>query len=213
MAPRCWRRNSTRVKTIRQVFLFGFCAASANGQATNTQKLEQEPWCAGMLAWGRRVWGYGGRREPILGGSYQTSMFGKAPVPPTPADPSTVCRWPWKIQGRRRSFSCVTGCWCGTCGRSGIDPTFRARDPWGRRAGSPCRDCQKHGCFCQAPRDGFTACPVRGCPTASLLAATETPLFALRFPLEATKKKPRPKSGLFVLQLASPRGFEPRSPP
>jgi len=25
----------------------------------------------------------------------------------------------------------------------------------GRPAGSPCRDCQKHGCFCQAPRDGL----------------------------------------------------------
>ena len=29
----------------------------------------------------------------------------------------------------------------------------------------------------------------------------------------SANKKPRPRPGLFALQLASPRGFEPRSPP
>ena len=52
------------------------------------------------IAWselGRRVRGYGGRREPIHGGSCETSMFRKSPRTPAPADPRRC------VGGRGRS--------------------------------------------------------------------------------------------------------------
>ncbi len=50
--------------------------------------------CSLVTAGPRPVWVCGGRREPFHGGSYQTSMFGKAPANPPRPVPPTRGRWP-----------------------------------------------------------------------------------------------------------------------
>jgi len=79
------------------------------------------------IAWselGRRVRGYGGRRESIPGGSCETSMFRKAPVPPPPPTLDGVLV-AMEDQRRCRSFSCVTGRGGVPCRRSGTDATAK----------------------------------------------------------------------------------------
>jgi hypothetical protein len=75
---------------------------------------------------GRRVRGYGGRREPIHRGSCETSMFRKAPVPPPPSTLDGVLV-AMEDQRQCRSFPCVTGRWCDPCVRSGTEPTSAPR--------------------------------------------------------------------------------------
>jgi len=66
---------------------------------------EPKPWSADVPGLGRRAWGYGGRRESFHGGSCETSMFRKAPVPPYPP---TLRQWAGG-QGKSGGYRSLVG--------------------------------------------------------------------------------------------------------
>ena len=70
-----------------------FCWLLIKGKANVNVKVNGAG-CSLVTAGPRPVWVCGGRREPFHGGSYQTSMFGKAPANPPRPEPPTPGRWP-----------------------------------------------------------------------------------------------------------------------